>query len=89
MLGGPRDLGTSAVALDDTGHYEALAAAEFLISKGLVVIFVTRFPSIAPYVDIIIRTVPAPERRYKNASATSLPSFLLLEPLQVAHLRRR
>ena len=36
------------VVLDDTGHYEALAAAEFLIAKGLAVVFVTLFPSIGP-----------------------------------------
>jgi hypothetical protein len=66
LLGSPRDLGRSAVVLDDTGHYEALAAAEFLISKGLAVTFVTRFPSITPYVDTTMRTVPALERLYQG-----------------------
>jgi 2,4-dienoyl-CoA reductase-like NADH-dependent reductase (Old Yellow Enzyme family) len=66
LLGGPRDLGKSAVVLDDTGHYEALAAAEFLICKGLSVTFVTRFPAITPYVDTTMRTVPALERLYEG-----------------------
>jgi len=66
LLGAPRDLGKSAVVLDDTGHYEALGVAEFLISKGLAVTFVTRFPSITPYVDTTMRTVPALERLYEG-----------------------
>jgi len=54
------------VVLDDTGHYEALGVAEFLISKGLAVTFVTRFASITPYVDTTMRTVPALERLYEG-----------------------
>jgi 2,4-dienoyl-CoA reductase-like NADH-dependent reductase (Old Yellow Enzyme family) len=64
LLNPPRDLGQSAVVLDDTGHYEAIAAAEYLITKGLAVTFVTRFPAITPYVDTTMRTVPALERLY-------------------------
>jgi 2,4-dienoyl-CoA reductase-like NADH-dependent reductase (Old Yellow Enzyme family) len=66
LLGPPRDFGGSAVVLDDTGHYEAIAAAEFLIAKGVAVTLVTRFPSITPYVDTTMRTVPALERLYQG-----------------------
>ena len=64
MLGPPRDLGRSALVLDDTGHFEAIAVAEFLVAKGIAVTFVTRHWSITPYVDTTMRTVPALERLY-------------------------
>jgi 2,4-dienoyl-CoA reductase-like NADH-dependent reductase (Old Yellow Enzyme family)/thioredoxin reductase len=43
-----RDLGDSAVVVDDVGHYEAVAVADHLISKGLKVSFVTRHYAFAP-----------------------------------------
>lgn len=46
-----RDLGKSAVVIDDAGHYEGVAAAEYLLSKGLDVTFVTRHISFAPRVE--------------------------------------
>jgi 2,4-dienoyl-CoA reductase-like NADH-dependent reductase (Old Yellow Enzyme family)/thioredoxin reductase len=39
---------TSALVVDDTGHYEALAAAEHLIAHGASVTFITRHTSLAP-----------------------------------------
>ncbi len=42
---------TNALVIDETGHYEALAAAEFLISRGASVTFVTRHYSIAPRME--------------------------------------
>lgn len=66
LLGPQRDLGRSAVVLDDTGHYEAIAACEFLIAKGVAVTYVTRLVSITPYVDTTMRTVPALERLYEG-----------------------
>lgn len=66
MLGPLRDLGRTALVLDDTGHYEAIAACETLIAKGIAVTYVTRFPSITPYVDTTMRTVPALERLYQG-----------------------
>jgi 2,4-dienoyl-CoA reductase-like NADH-dependent reductase (Old Yellow Enzyme family)/pyruvate/2-oxoglutarate dehydrogenase complex dihydrolipoamide dehydrogenase (E3) component len=39
---------TNALVVDDTGHYEALAAAEFLIAHGASVNLVTRHTSLAP-----------------------------------------
>lgn len=38
----PADLGETAVVIDDTGHYEGLAVAEYLINRGLSVTYVTR-----------------------------------------------
>jgi hypothetical protein len=46
-----KDLGRSAVVIDDTGHYEAVAVADHLISAGLKVSFVTRHYSFAPRCD--------------------------------------
>lgn len=37
----PADLGRTAVVIDDVGHWEGLGSAEFLISKGLEVTYVT------------------------------------------------
>lgn len=61
----PANLGKSAVVFDDVGHYEAVAAAEFLLSKGLKVAFVTRFASVAPQLDHVTRVDPA-FRRFAN-----------------------
>jgi 2,4-dienoyl-CoA reductase-like NADH-dependent reductase (Old Yellow Enzyme family) len=54
-----RDLGRTAVVFDDVGHYEAIAAAEHLIAKGLAVTFVTRFSVVAPQLDFVTRVDPA------------------------------
>jgi pyruvate/2-oxoglutarate dehydrogenase complex dihydrolipoamide dehydrogenase (E3) component len=66
LLGPPRDWGKSAIVLDDVGHYEAIGAAEFLISKGVAVTYVTRLTSMTPQVDMTMRTVPALERLYQG-----------------------
>ena len=42
---------TNALVVDETGHYEALATAEYLLSKGASVTFVTRHQSIAPRME--------------------------------------
>src|SRR3546814_14038068 len=52
-----RDLGKTAVVFDDVGHYEAIAATEYLISKGLDVTFVTRFEVVAPQLDFVTREI--------------------------------
>lgn len=44
----PADLGKSAVVIDDAGHFEGLGSAEFLINRGLDVVYVTTLPEIAP-----------------------------------------
>ncbi|HKX79405.1 MAG TPA: FAD-dependent oxidoreductase [Novosphingobium sp.] len=46
-----RDLGKSAVVIDDVGHYEAVATADYLVSQGLSVTYVTRHPAFAHRCD--------------------------------------
>jgi hypothetical protein len=78
------------VVLDDTGHYEAIAAAEFLISRGVAVTYVSRFPSITPYVDTTMRTVPALERLYqgdftpltRHRIVSIAPGLAVVQPFQ-------
>ena len=52
-------LGARAVVIDDAGHYEGLAAAEYLVSKGVAVDFVTRHISVAPKVESALMVDPA------------------------------
>jgi 2,4-dienoyl-CoA reductase-like NADH-dependent reductase (Old Yellow Enzyme family) len=58
----PKALGGSALVFDDVGHYEGLAAAEFLLSRGVEVAFATKFGAPAPNVDATYRVEPALER---------------------------
>lgn len=58
----PATLGETAVVLDDTGHYEAVAAAEYLVEAGVSVTFVTRLPGFAPLMDAAFRSTPPYER---------------------------
>lgn len=51
-------LGQSALVFDDVGHFEAIGIAEYLVSKGLAVTFVTRHASLAPHMDAIQRLEP-------------------------------
>jgi len=59
---GSRDWGARAVVYDDTGHYEAVAAAEFLITRGVAVTFVTGHRSFAPNLEASFSATPALER---------------------------
>jgi 2,4-dienoyl-CoA reductase-like NADH-dependent reductase (Old Yellow Enzyme family)/thioredoxin reductase len=59
----PRSLlGSAALVLDDTGSYEALGVAEYLLEMGLAVTLVTRLPALAPAMDIPMRVEPALRR---------------------------
>jgi 2,4-dienoyl-CoA reductase-like NADH-dependent reductase (Old Yellow Enzyme family) len=90
-----RKLGSSALVLDDTGHYEAIAAAEFLINKGLAVNFVTRFPLFAPQIEFTGRTVPALERLHvgeftlftRHCLVEIRPGESVIRPLQGKRLQ--
>ncbi len=90
LLGASPDFGKSAVVLDDTGHYEAIAACEFLISKDVAVTYVTRLPAMTPYVDTTMRTVPALERLYHGDFAILVrhrlvaiePGITIVQPFQ-------
>lgn len=57
-----RDYGKSAVVIDDVGHFEAIAAAEQLVSLGLSVTFVTRHTAFGPGVESALMTEPALQR---------------------------
>ncbi|MEQ9661889.1 MAG: FAD-dependent oxidoreductase [Parasphingopyxis sp.] len=48
-----------AIVVDDLGHYEAVAAAELLTSRGTIVDFVTRYPAFAPLSEPAHMTEPA------------------------------
>jgi 2,4-dienoyl-CoA reductase-like NADH-dependent reductase (Old Yellow Enzyme family)/thioredoxin reductase len=52
LLTSPIQLGTAAVVIDDSGHYEALAAAVFLVQKGVQVTLITRLPSLSPHLHM-------------------------------------
>lgn len=58
FLAPPADLGRSAVVIDDLGHYEALAAAEHLVSKGLAVTLVTRLRLIGQSIQLMAMNEP-------------------------------
>jgi NADPH-dependent 2,4-dienoyl-CoA reductase/sulfur reductase-like enzyme len=61
-----RPLGTHALVLDDVGHYEAIAAAEYLIEHGIAVTYVTRLPAFAPTVSTFNRASAALSRLYRG-----------------------
>ena len=55
-------LGSRVVVVDDVGHYEGLATAEHLLSRGVGVEFVTRHSSPAPLMEPALMVTPALER---------------------------
>jgi NADPH-dependent 2,4-dienoyl-CoA reductase/sulfur reductase-like enzyme len=57
-----RDWGKHAVVIDETGHYEAVGSAEYLLSQGVSVTFVTRHISFAPRVQTALMTDAALKR---------------------------
>src|SRR3546814_16482546 len=79
LLASPqRDLGKTAVVFDDVGHYEAIAATEYLISKGLDVTFLTRFAVVAPQLDFVTRVDPA----FRRFAASGRLPFLTPTPIE-------
>jgi 2,4-dienoyl-CoA reductase-like NADH-dependent reductase (Old Yellow Enzyme family) len=56
------DFGRTAVVIDDVGHYEAVAVAEHLASRGLTVTFISRFAAFAPQMETALMNVPALQR---------------------------
>jgi 2,4-dienoyl-CoA reductase-like NADH-dependent reductase (Old Yellow Enzyme family) len=57
-----RDWGKHALVFDDTGHYEAVAAAEHLIEQGISVTFVAAHASFASRLEASLSADPALER---------------------------
>ncbi len=64
LSGGRVDGARSALILDTVGHFEAVAAAEYLIDKGIAVTYLSSLPSFAPYVQSTLRDKPALEFLY-------------------------
>lgn len=60
--GGVASLGNSALVIDDLGHYEAVAAAEHLLRRGLDVTYLTTKISFAPLSEYSLMTEPALRR---------------------------
>ena len=60
------DFGRMAVVVDDLGHFEAIAVAEYLLEKGTAVTFITRQISIAPKLEGAMMVSPAYERLCKQ-----------------------
>jgi NADPH-dependent 2,4-dienoyl-CoA reductase/sulfur reductase-like enzyme len=57
-----KNLGRTAVVIDDTGSKEAVAAAEYLVAHGVEVTFVTRHAEFAPHLVLTLARVPALQR---------------------------
>ena len=58
--------GRSALVLDDIGHYEAVAAAEFLVDRGASVTYVTGSSSFAPKMNGSFRNEVALQYLYRG-----------------------
>lgn len=56
------DFGSHAVVIDEVGHYEAIASAEYLLARGVAVSFVTRLASFAPLLESSYTVLPALRR---------------------------
>jgi 2,4-dienoyl-CoA reductase-like NADH-dependent reductase (Old Yellow Enzyme family)/thioredoxin reductase len=66
LTDGARALGRTALVLDDVGHYEAIAAAEYLVARGVAVTFVTGWPSFAPKLNGSFRNEKALQSLYRG-----------------------
>jgi 2,4-dienoyl-CoA reductase-like NADH-dependent reductase (Old Yellow Enzyme family) len=60
--------GAAAVVVDDIGHYEAIACAEYLLEKGAAVTYVTRHKLFAPGIDVTLRAQAVLTRLYAKGS---------------------
>jgi 2,4-dienoyl-CoA reductase-like NADH-dependent reductase (Old Yellow Enzyme family) len=93
-----RELGRTALVLDTVGHYEALAAVEELLTRGLSVTLLTGLAGVAPSMVFALRDVPALERFYRLGDFEALTRHHLVEiragscivrPLQASHNQTR
>jgi hypothetical protein len=65
LMGGVPEGASSALVLDTVGHFEAITAAEFLISHGVAVTYLTSLPSFGGFwVLVSQRNGPALEYLY-------------------------
>jgi NADPH-dependent 2,4-dienoyl-CoA reductase/sulfur reductase-like enzyme len=72
LLDSDRDLGRTAVVVDDLGHYEAVACAEQLAVKGVRVTYVSRHSSFAPLVETALMSEPALARLQRHTFSLRL-----------------
>jgi len=77
--------GMHAVVYDDVGHYEAIAAAEFLIAHDVAVTFVTGHASFAPRLEASLSALPALERL--ATGDFNLITYARLEAIGEQHVR--
>jgi hypothetical protein len=66
MMDRGRNWGSTALVFDDVGHYEAIAAAEFLLAKNVAVTFATSLSSFAPKLETSLSSEPALQRLAKG-----------------------
>ncbi len=59
-------LGATAAVLDDLGHFEAAAVAEYLVGQGISVTLLTRFAAFMPNMEAALRTGPSYERMHRT-----------------------
>jgi hypothetical protein len=72
----PQRSPTSALVLDDVGHYEAVAAAEFMVERGAAVTYVTGQPAFAPRMNGTSRNEAALKRLYRGSFRLLVGHFL-------------
>jgi len=71
---------STAVVVDMAGHYEALAAIEFLMTRRIKVTFVSYMHNMAkPHIRSTWRDDPAVERFYRKGEIEFLPQHRLVE----------
>jgi|TARA_R110001583_G_scaffold85517_1_gene224005 2,4-dienoyl-CoA reductase-like NADH-dependent reductase (Old Yellow Enzyme family)/thioredoxin reductase len=66
--------GKDVTVIDDLGEYEAIACAEYLLSIGANVNYVTRHTSFAPHAEYSLMTEPALKRLYGDRFSLHLRS---------------
>jgi len=77
LLGLHQNVGRHAVVIDDAGHYEGIAVAEYLVARGTSVHFVTRHVSIGPRIENAQMVEPALQRLATGAFVGHLRSRAL------------
>ncbi|MFA7586548.1 MAG: FAD-dependent oxidoreductase [Novosphingobium sp.] len=78
LLDSRADRGAHALVFDDTGHYEAVAAAELLVSRGIAVTFATGLASFAPGLEGSLSAEPALERLSAGGNFRFVPYARLM-----------
>tara|TARA_Y100000588_G_C14201400_1_gene902659 strand:- start:1196 stop:1852 length:657 start_codon:yes stop_codon:yes gene_type:complete len=73
------DPGETALVFDDVGHFEAIAVAEYLLEKGVAVIFATAYTSVGPQTAGALMRDPALRRLTDHRSGFTLVPRMQLE----------